>query len=193
MGSVIKIQANPEILIWAREESGFTPDELADKLHIPVDRFKQWETTGKNIPLGMLKQVANFYKRQLAVFCLPTPPPKIIKPADFRNLAKDHSGLSNESLLIVRRTNKYLKLAFELDGEDHWNTKYNWTSEVDQISKKNIKISDTKIITWLRSKLQIDVEQQKKFKSYDVAFKNWRTAVEKKAWNLCFSVPNAGR
>ncbi|MBN3035664.1 MAG: ImmA/IrrE family metallo-endopeptidase [Bacteroidales bacterium] len=189
MGSSIKIHANPELLVWAREESGLTPEELAVKLHIPVDRFRQWENTGKNIPLGILKQVANFYKRQLAVFCLPTPPPKIKKPGDFRNLAKDQSGLSGEALLIVRRTSKYLKLAFELEGEEYWKTKYNWLNEADNLLTKKKNITDAEITGWLRNALGISLDQQKKFRSYEAAFKAWRNAVEKKLGIFVFQFP----
>lgn len=189
MGQIIKIRTNPEILIWAREEAGYTPDDLADKLHIPVDRFNEWETTGKNIPLGMLKRVANYYKRQLAVFCLPTSPPKIKKPTDFRNLAIDQQSLSNETLLIIRRTNKYLKLANELDGEEFWKTKYNWINEIDKVYESVKKVNDPKIITWLRNKLEIDIEKQKKFKGFDEAFKTWRSIIEKKLGIFVFQFP----
>lgn len=189
MGSTYKIQANPEMLVWAREEAGFTHEELANKLHITVDRFKQWEDTGKNIPLGMLKIVANHYKRQLAVFCLPTPPPKVIKPNDFRNLAKDQSGLSNEVLLTVRRTNKYLNLACELEGDEYWKTKYKWLNDTDTLFNTKKKIIDTEILTWLRKILNISVYQQKKSRSYDIAFKSWRNAIEKKLGIFVFQFP----
>lgn len=189
MGNLIRIRANPEILVWAREEAGYTPDDLANKLHIPIARFIEWETTGNNIPLGMLKKVANYYKRQLAVFCLPTTPPKINKPTDFRNLATDQQGLSNESLLVVRRTNKYLKLANELYGESYWGTKYNWICEVDKIYKSVKKINRPEIVNWLRDKLKIDIGKQKGFNGFDGAFKTWRSAIEKQLGIFVFQFP----
>jgi len=76
----IKIQINPDVLRWAREESGFTSAYIAHKLNITIERYSGWENSGQNIPLGMLKKVANYCKRQLAVFLLPTPPPKTKRP-----------------------------------------------------------------------------------------------------------------
>ena len=117
MPQTIKIQIKPQILQWAREEAGYKPDEIAAKLHIPLERYSNWEINGNEIPLGILKNIANYYKRQLAVFLLPAPPPKLMKPKDFRNLSLSHAGLSPDTLLAMRRAHKYLELVSGVDNQ----------------------------------------------------------------------------
>ena len=78
--SRIEVNINPGVLRWAREEAGFDPSEIADKVNISIDRYKVWEKKGQNIPLGKLKTIAGQYQRQLAVFFLPDIPEKIKKP-----------------------------------------------------------------------------------------------------------------
>ena len=132
MPQTIKIQVNPQVLQWARKEAGYRqPEDIAVKLHIPTERYTNWETTGKEIPLGMLKSIANYYKRQLAVFLLPAPPPKLKKPKDFRNLAVSQAGLSPDTLLAMRRAHKYLELAREILGKEYWTNQYGWQKERD--------------------------------------------------------------
>jgi hypothetical protein len=72
--SRVEININPQILRWAREEAGFDPVEIAGKVDIAAERYNLWEKEGKNSPLGKLKSIATSYKRQLAVFLLPTVP-----------------------------------------------------------------------------------------------------------------------
>lgn len=180
MPQTIKIQVNPQVLQWARKEAGYKqPEDIAVKLHIPTERYTNWETTGKEIPLGMLKSIANYYKRQLAVFLLPAPPPKLKKPKDFRNLAVSQAGLSPDTLLAMRRAHKYLELARGILGEEYWTNQYGWQKEIEGFLKKGTKVFDEKITEWLRGKLKITIDQQQKFSGYDDAFKKWRNSIER--------------
>lgn len=182
MPQTIKIQVKPQVLQWAREEAGYKAEDIAIKLHIPTERYSNWENEGKEIPLGMLKSIANYYKRQLAVFLLPAPPPKLKKPKDFRNLTVSQAGLTPDTLLALRRTHKYLELAREILGEEYWTNQYGWQREIVPIKsglKKETKVFDEKITEWLRGKLKITIDEQQKFTGYDDAFKNWRNSIER--------------
>ncbi|MBU0713691.1 XRE family transcriptional regulator [bacterium] len=175
----IKIQINSAILAWAREEAGYTPGEIAKKLKVPTDRYLQWESDEQAIPLGMLKQIAKDYKRQLAVFLLPAPPPKTKKPRDFRNLAISQEGLSPHIMLAIRRANKYIAMAGEILGKPYWGDQYQWQTEINQF-----KISDTgkfneDLIEWLRTKLKITINDQKNFRGTADAFRKWRNSLER--------------
>jgi Zn-dependent peptidase ImmA (M78 family) len=189
MPQTIKIQINPQILQWARLEAGYDENIIADKLHIPIERYKNWETTGREIPLGMLKNIADYYKRQLAVFLLSSTPPKLKKPKDFRNLVISKINLSPETLLAMRRANKYLILAREILGEQYWENQYNWLSQVENLVKTESKIFATPITNWLRALLKITITEQQKFKSYDDAFRKWRGAVERELGIFVFQFP----
>jgi Zn-dependent peptidase ImmA (M78 family) len=181
MAQVIKIQANPKILSWAREEAGYSIEELSDKLGITVNRFKNWEKDGKEIPFGMLKKIANYYKRQLAVFFLPTVPDKIKKPKDYRNLAYVTENLSSETLLAIRRTFKYIELAKDILGTKYWENSYSWENSLKNILSSNSKINKEPVISWLRQQLEIDINEQKKFgNNYAKSYNKWRNIIENK-------------
>ncbi|HLC60897.1 MAG TPA: XRE family transcriptional regulator [Candidatus Nanoarchaeia archaeon] len=180
MPQTIKIQVNPQVLQWARKEAGYKqPEDIAVKLHIPTERYTNWETTGKEIPLGMLKSIANYYKRQLAVFLLPAPPPKLKKPKDFRNLAVSKGELSPDTLLAIRRAHKYLELAGEILGTQYLTAQYSWQKEIESFTKQEKKIHATAITEWLRGKLKITIDEQQTFRGYDDAFRKWRNSIER--------------
>lgn len=169
----IEVNINPNVLRWAREEAGFDPSEIANKVDVSTDRYKFWETKGQNIPLGKLKTIANQYKRQLAVFFLPNVPEKIKKPKDFRNLSPTQSKLSKEVLTIIRDVTYFRQTALELQGENYWKARYSWLKEVE-----GIKTNNDALAQWLREKLNISIDEQLGWKSESEAYKNWRRLVE---------------
>lgn len=177
----IEVNINPGILKWAREEAGFDPSEIANKIDISLDRYKVWEKKGQNIPLGKLKNLAGQYKRQLAVFFLPDVPDKIKRPKDFRNLSPTQSKLSKEVLTVIRDVTYFRQTALELQGERYWKSRYNWVSEVENIKNNNIALA-----SWLREKLNITIDDQLAWKSDSEAYKNWRQAVENQLGILIF-------
>lgn len=176
MSKNIKIQVNPEVLTWAREEAGYTPAEIAKKLKVSIDRYAEWESGFQSIPLGKLKQIAQSYKRQLAVFLLSATPPKTKMPRDFRNLALSQEGLSPDIMLAIRRTSKYLDIARELPGLPYWKTQYQWQTETGNIPVADLASEAT--IRLIRDKLRISIDDQKKFRGTGEAFRKWRNSLE---------------
>lgn len=179
MGRRIKIDINPQLLQWAREESGYKTDEIAEKLDIEPEKYIKWEQTGKDIPIGKLKNIAKQYKRQLAIFFLSDPPPKLKLPKDFRNLSIRDKGLSRDIRLAIRRSIKYQILAEEIQGEDYWKLRYSWIKEIEKITQSNKNILGLEISDWLRQKLKIDIVTQQKFRNNRTAFDAWRKNVER--------------
>lgn len=180
----VEININPQILRWAREESGYDPLEIADKVDIASDRYKLWEKEGKNIPLGKLKLLANAYKRQLAVFLLPTVPEKISKPKDFRNLNPVESKLSKKILEVFRDVTYFRETALELQGETYWKNRYQWLDK----TKSNIKDSGSFGLL-LRDLLNISIEDQITWKTENEAYRKWRLAVEDRLGIFVFQFP----
>ncbi len=175
----IKIQINPEVLTWAREEAGYTPENIANKLHIPTERYLRWENSKEEIPLGIMKRIANYYKRQLAVFVLLTPPPRTKKPNDYRNLAISQEGLSPEILLAIRRANKYLTMAKDILGEEYWINQYQWQNEIENFKIEQTTKFNNRLFDWLRGKLKINIDEQKKFRGTEDAYRKWRNSIER--------------
>jgi Zn-dependent peptidase ImmA (M78 family) len=182
--SKISVNINPKVLKWAREEAGFELIEVANKISITDSNYKNWENKGQEIPLGKLKDLAGYYKRQLAVFFLPEVPEKLKKPKDYRNLKPSQMKLSKEVLLTMRQVSHFQHLAAEIRGEVYWNEKYKWLNEIKEAGENVEEISK-----WLREKINITIEDQLKFKNESEAYKNWRLAVEDYLGILVFQFP----
>lgn len=179
----MKVDINPKILIWAREERGMSAKDVAEKLKLDASDLSQWEFDGKGILFGSLQLVAKLYKRQTAVFFLSDVPVKVRKPKDCRNLAVGGGSFSPETMLAIRRTERYLQTSRELSGIPYWNKQYEWLKNFNG-TKKNIE----KEIRLLRDLLEVDVDSKQSSRS-DVAFRNWRTKIEEKLGIFVFQFP----
>lgn len=179
--SRIEMNINPQVLRWAREEAGYDPSEIAEKVDVDTDRYRLWEREGKNIPLGKLKSIAGTYKRQLAVFLLPEAPAKIQKPKDYRNLSPADSKLSKRVLDVMRDVTYFSEMALELQGETYWKNRYEWMYSV----KEEVKDGNS-FNTQLRELLNIRIEEQMQFASDYEAYRKWRLAVEDRLGILVF-------
>lgn len=175
----VELNINPKILRWAREEAGFDQVEIAEKIDIGTERYKLWEKEGKNIPLGKLKVIANSYKRQLAVFLLPTVPKKLSKPKDYRNLSPTDSKLSKKVLEAIRDVSYFTDTALELQGETYWKSRYDWIDNLKDSSHIDFNAS-------LRELLDISIDDQLSWHAESEAYKKWRTAVENRLGILVF-------
>ncbi|MFH1295993.1 MAG: XRE family transcriptional regulator [Bacteroidota bacterium] len=179
--SYTTLTINPDILKWAREESGYELFEIAKKLDISEERYKQWEIEGRNIPLGKLKTLSGTFKRQLAVFLLPETPNKVAKPHDYRNLNPVDSRFSKKVLEAIRNVNYFCETAQELQGVNYWEQRYQWMSEA-----KSLLQDGHYPIHYLRDLINISIDDQLKFKSDSDAFRLWRNAFEDRLGILVF-------
>lgn len=175
--SRVEININHQVLRWAREEAGYDPIEIANKVGVGTEKYKLWEKTGKNIPIGKLKCIANSYKRQLAVFLLPSVPEKITRPKDYRNLSPVNSKLSKKVLDVIRDVTYFRETALELTTESYWQTRYQWIKEIEHNTDINIE---------LRNLLNINIDEQLHWKNEGEAYRKWRASVEDRLGILVF-------
>lgn len=75
---------NPELLVWARRTAGFTEEEAARRLRVKISQFQAWEAGESSPTFAKLRNLADIYKRPLAVFFLEQSPPDDPLPPDFR-------------------------------------------------------------------------------------------------------------
>src|SRR5437867_12115545 len=104
---------NPELLVWAREESGFSLKGAAEKLGIPQDRLQDWEGGTERPSIPQLRKIAELYKRPLAVFYLPVRPKGFSVMHDYRRLP-GKIGLSPDLRLEIRKAYHRREIAVEL-------------------------------------------------------------------------------
>jgi Zn-dependent peptidase ImmA (M78 family) len=98
-------QINPEILVWARETAGLTPEEAVRKLGIrdargvgAIDRLAALEAGSAQPTRPLLVKMAKQYRRPLVTFYMPSPPRRGERGRDFRTLPEGHSDAA-EALL----------------------------------------------------------------------------------------------
>lgn len=178
------VNINPQVLKWAREEAGFDVSEIAEKIKVSIDAYKNWEKEGEKIPFGKLKTIAGQYKRQIAVFFLPEVPERISKPKDFRNLKPSQSKLSKDVLMVMRDVTYFRETALELQGERYWKDRYEWLKEIEDFKQNNEALAN-----WLRDKLNISIDEQLSWKYDSQAYKTWRQSVEDNLGVLVFQFP----
>lgn len=90
---------NPEVLSWARETAGLSPDDAVKKLQLrdargvaAVDRLAALETGADHPTRPMLSRMARAYRRPLIALYLDTPPRSVQRGTDFRTFAGDRSA-----------------------------------------------------------------------------------------------------
>jgi len=182
------VDINPKVLIWAREErfGNASIFDVAKKAKVDIGDLTKWEQDGKGVPFDRLETLARAYKRQTTVFFLPDTPQKTKKIKDCRNLANGASGFSADALLAIRRTERYLEVTRELEGQSFWDQQYEW---MESFTGKKTKILDE--TTRLRELLGSPQDGKINKKKSDEAFRYWRKKIEEKlgVFVFQFSMP----
>lgn len=117
---------NPEILAWARETAGLSPDDAARKVGIrdtrvraATDRLHALESGIEEPSRALLTKMAKQYRRPLLAFYLSNPPARGDRGQDFRTLpeARDPSADALVDALVrdVRARQQMVQSALEDD------------------------------------------------------------------------------
>lgn len=164
--------SNPKVLSWAREELGLTVEGVAERFNKDPAVIAAWEHGDQAPTFRQLTELANYYKRPVAAFFLPSIPPRSPKPRDYRTLPSGAPReYSAETLLAYREVYNMVRQTRELLdelGSDIVFSLPTWSTKDPPEEKAK----------GLRSLLGISVEQQiKEFSSYQVALDAWRSAL----------------
>ena len=118
MGSRLKAKIKPEVLHWARETAGYSVASAASALKIKQEVLGGWEAGDDAPSIPKLRQLAELYKRPLAVLYLPKPPMKFMPMRDFRRLPGTAMPVVPPSIIIEeRRARQRRELAIELAAD----------------------------------------------------------------------------
>lgn len=175
MNKTSRLKINPEILKWARIESGYPIDYIARKIDITQQTYLLWEDQDSSIPFSKLKSLAKILKRQIAFFFLLDIPQSTKKPRDFRNLMDDF--LSPETHLVFRRARRYLDILKELNDNNFYSKKYEWLTEFKNKFGNQFLLKDN-VSSWIREKLQYTINAQISDTNIEKSYKNWRQSFE---------------
>ena len=172
----LSIEANitPELLVWARLSIGYNKDEIARLLDVEEIELSRWENGLSKPTVAKLRKLAEKYKRPLAVFFLPSPPPLHLLPKDFRRLPPDdaHSRSHPQLLLAVRRARRMRSEAIDLLGllgESHpsFGLRATTTDDAERLGSR------------IRAQLGINLDMQSRWRNESIALNSWKNAVEK--------------
>ena len=167
------VTANPSLLTWAREESGYAVDQIAQRLHVKGERVLAWEKGKLQPTFRQVENLARFLHRPLGLFFLPRPPQLSPLAAEYRRLPGVKPGHESPELrlalrqMITRRENA-LNLMEEL-GE----------TIPEFTLRAHLNESSVKVGQRLRHATGIDVATQLDWSDEWRAWDAWRSVVER--------------
>ena len=172
MPTTLPVPINPTVLTWARKESGYAVERVADRLQVKTARVAEWEQGARPPTLRQLEELARFFHRPLSVFFLNSPPQVPALGAEYRRLPGVTPGEESPELrLALRKMSGRREIMLNLLGEiSEPATPFGLIAHLSE--------SPLDVASQLRAALDIDVEEQLEWPSEWRAWAAWRGAVE---------------
>ncbi len=183
MGRAIQIAVRPDVLKWARETSGTTVEDAANRVRVLPAAFAKWESQETTLTLTQLRELASYFKRPLAAFLLLEPPEEPPLPNDYRMLPGKKGEFERETRLAIRKALRLRSIAKELmqslqrETAPHLNST-TLSSEPEQTAQRE------------RERLGVTIEEQQNWQNEWEALRQWRAAIERQNV-LVFQFPMA--
>jgi len=173
---------NPPLLVWAREQSGYTPSIVAKKLAVKLDRLLAWERGERKPTVRQVEALSKTYHRPFGLFFLPQPPELPPLAAEYRRLPDVQVGEESPELrLAIRTMSLRREVALELTEA------LGASLLAFEISARLIE-SAIEVGARLRSALGVTLDEQLGWRDEWQAWRRWREAVENLGV-LVFQVP----
>lgn len=169
--SAIRTTNNPAMLIWAREEIGYTIEQAAEALGISVENLRAAEAGERPLTLNQLRDAAEKYDFPFGYFYLSNPPhKKTFKPIpDFRIepglVGINHYRLGLEIKKCRDRRDIFLDLATNMEIEIK-------PFELPKIGNQ------PNFGSLIRTRLNI-ADKDINFLNYDSVYAFWKDRIEK--------------
>jgi Zn-dependent peptidase ImmA (M78 family) len=161
-----------ELLAWAREDAGVTLEDAARRIGVKPERLENCEQGRRRLTVNQLRALSNVYKRPLAFFYLPQPPPRTVTLRDFRRLPDE--GVESESPKLrheIRRAKYRRQVALNLYAElGEQPTAFTATT--------TLQAKPDDVAREIRELLKVTTEEQYQFASEYEALNRWRGAIE---------------
>lgn len=169
---------NPSILKWARETAGLSIQDVVRKLdrrRITEETVKAWEN-GEAAPDYMqLERLAyEVYKRPLALFFFPHPPPEETPRQAFRTLPDSEIEQLPQRIRFLLRQAKSL----QLNVQELYGGVNPTPLQILRDLPFDIDAPVPELAKTVRQFLGINLEEQFRWRSLVEAFKGWRDALE---------------
>jgi Zn-dependent peptidase ImmA (M78 family) len=173
-----QIPVNPAILRWAREGTGLSCEDVADKLKlksISANTVSLWESGEGSPSYAQLEKLAyEIYKRPLAVFFFPEPPKEETPKQSFRTLPEQEiERLPTRILYLVRQAK-----AMQINLGELYDDVNPAQNQIVRDLKYFPNTPISKMVADVRKYLNVQLVDQFQWKNPETAFKAWRKALE---------------
>ena len=169
-GKTVRALVKPDILVWARESTGFTLEEVAASAGL--SKVAAWESGDIQPTINQLRTLGRKYKRPLAVFYLQERPEGFQVIRDFRRLPGEGlRRLSPQLTLQIRAAQERREIALDLLDE---------VGEEAPVLSLNASMQDDpeNVGARIRAFLKVSEQEQRSWKTNREAFNAWRMHIE---------------
>lgn len=111
-----KAEITPRILKWARESAKIAEETAAAKVHVTVEKLKEWESGASQPTIKQAQDLAKAYKRPFALLFLSDIPNDFQPLRDFRR--NGSTPLGTASLFIIREIQQKQAWMSSVNQED---------------------------------------------------------------------------
>jgi len=182
MATPIPALVNPPLLVWAREQSGYSPKAVARRLAVKLERLLAWERGDVRPTVRQIEALSRYYHRPFGLFFLPQPPELPPLAAEYRRLPDVVPGEESPELRLAIRTMSHRReVAIELsEALSAPLSPFEISAHLNEIS--------VDVGARLRAALGIAVEEQLGWRDEWQAWRRWREVIESTGV-LVFQVP----
>lgn len=173
-------KVNSDIMRWARETAGLTPEEAVKKIGLKdargvpaLDRLDALESGGDEPTRPMLVKMAKHYRRPLLAFYMSAPPRKGDRGEDFRTLPDDYSSAADALLDVLIRDVRARQgmVRAVLEDEDE-------AEPVSFVGSMKMSEGTSAVLASLQKTLGVNISEFRSKTSAGDAFAFLRSAVE---------------
>ena len=167
---------NPAMLRWAREQAGYSLEEIARRRRVPVERISEWEAGNGYPTWRQLEKLAyDDYHRATTLFFLNHPPDEPGLAAEFRRLpAATLDDLQPDTRYAVRQARARQSNLAELLGASGTAEKFILRDLAGQAHSDD----PDGLAAAVREHLGVSLDEQKSWTDDDDALKQWREQVD---------------
>lgn len=165
---------NPEILKWARVTANLTFEDVAKRVNRNPEVVMSWENGNSSPTYIQLETLAyKAFKRPVAIFFSNEPPQETDFKSSFRTLPNSMIDSLPARITKLIRDAKVMQLnLIDLTGGRNQSSKLIWKD-----LKANVNNLDLLAVK-VREYIGVPLQEQKRWKTTDIAIENWRNALE---------------
>ena len=153
-----------EMIKWARERAGLSPESLAEKLQINSDKVRKWESGEVAIPISKAKALSKISLIPYGLLFADNPPEEKITIPDFR---------THGSVGLRKPSPELLETINDAKLKQEWYKEYLISEDfkpLEFIGNYNTDFDPEFIATELKNILRIDETEYLKCQDWEAAF-----------------------